>query len=143
MRYVLYKQPEKLSKSERFYLERYTEMSPLLKKAYALKQAFCEWFALAKRESNIAVIKEGLVAFYEQVKEAKVPAFEKAIETLKNWQTEILNSFSYGYSNGFLEGINNKTKMMKRNAYGFRSFDLFRAKILLNSRYKEIGNWIG
>ncbi|WP_336825752.1 transposase, partial [Sporosarcina sp. USHLN248] len=47
------------------------------------------------------------------------------------------------YSNGFLEGINNKTKVMKRNAYGFRRFDHFKAKILLNIRYKEIGVHLG
>ena len=58
-------------------------------------------------------------------------------------QVEILNSFSFGYSNGFLEGINNKTKVMKRNAYGFRRFDHFRAKILLNLKYKDIGVHLG
>ncbi len=67
----------------------------------------------------------------------------KAIQTFKNWQVEILNSFSFGYSNGFLEGINNKTKVMKRNAYGFRRFVHFRAKILLNLKHKEIGVHLG
>lgn len=52
-------------------------------------------------------------------------------------------SFSFGYSNGFLEGINNKTKVMKRNTYGFRRFDHFRAKILLNLKYKDIGVHLG
>jgi len=51
------------------------------------------------------------------------PSVFKAIRTLKNWQVEVLNSFVFNYSNGFLEGINNKTKVMKRNAYGFRRFD--------------------
>lgn len=54
-----------------------------------------------------------------------------------------MNSFSFGYSNGFLEGINNKTKVMKRNAYGFRRFDHFKAKILLNLKYKNIGGHVG
>ncbi|PLR71033.1 hypothetical protein CYJ37_19795 [Bacillus sp. UMB0728] len=43
----------------------------------------------------------------------------------------MLNSFRYDYSNGFLVGINNLTKVMRRNAFGFRSFKRFRAKILL------------
>ncbi|MDD1505905.1 transposase, partial [Lysinibacillus sp. CNPSo 3705] len=38
---------------------------------------------------------------------------------------------------------NNKTKAMKRNAYGFRRFDHFRAKILLNLKYKDIGVHLG
>ncbi|KPL58657.1 transposase, partial [Rossellomorea vietnamensis] len=67
----------------------------------------------------------------------------KAAQTLKNWQIEILNSFMYNYSNGFLEGINNLTKVMKRNAFGFRSFTRFRAKILLTHKYKRLGSHIG
>ncbi|WP_243854974.1 transposase, partial [Halalkalibacterium halodurans] len=41
-------------------------------------------------------------------------------QTLKNWQTEILNSFAFGLNNGFIEGLNNQTKVIKRNAFGFR-----------------------
>ena len=36
-----------------------------------------------------------------------------------------------GLSNGPLEGINNKTKVIKRISYGYRSFSNFKAKILL------------
>ena len=36
-----------------------------------------------------------------------------------------------GLSNGPLEGINNKIKVIKRISYGYRSFCNFRGKILL------------
>ena len=36
-----------------------------------------------------------------------------------------------GLSNGPLEGINNKIKVIKRISYGYRSFINFKAKILL------------
>ncbi|WP_139193806.1 transposase, partial [Anaerobacillus alkalidiazotrophicus] len=42
-----------------------------------------------------------------------------------------------------LEGINNSTKVLKRNAFGFRNFDRFRAKILLSHQYKRIGSHVG
>lgn len=32
--------------------------------------------------------------------------------------------------NGFIEGINNQTKVIKRNAFGFKRFDRFRLKTL-------------
>ena len=143
MRHVLYKRKEKLTESNLFYLKRYTDMSPELKAAYELKEAYCAWFDQSKQTKDLGVIKKGLEGFYRQVEEANIPAFLKAIKTLQNWQTEVLNSFAFGYSNGFLEGINNKTKVMKRNAYGFRRFDHFRAKILLTMKYKEIGSHIG
>ncbi|PWI26190.1 hypothetical protein DEX24_04495 [Kurthia sibirica] len=46
-------------------------------------------------------------------------------------------------SNGFLEGINNKTKVMKRHAYGYKRFARLRAKILLTLKYKEVGLHLG
>ena len=54
---------------------------------------------------------------WNQVEEKQNSAFIKAIKTFKNWQAEILNSYIFGYSNGFLEGINNTSKVLKRNAY--------------------------
>lgn len=143
MRHVLYKRSGKLTEKNRWYLERYLGMSEELKKAYELKEAYCEWFDWAKSSEDVGEVKSRLEAFYRKVEEAQIPAFLKAIQTFKNWQVEILNSFIFPYSNGFLEGINNKTKVMKRNAYGFRRFDHFKAKILLNIRYKEIGVHLG
>jgi transposase len=143
MRHVLYKRNEKLTEKNRWYLNRYLGMSEELKKAYELKEAYCKWFDWAKTAENVAEVKNQLEDFYRKVEEARIPEFLKAIQTFRNWQVEILNSFSFKYSNGFLEGINNKTKVIKRNAYGFRSFDHFKAKILLNIKYKEIGVHLG
>lgn len=143
MRHVLYKRQEKLTKTNAWYLARYTNMSETLKQAHELKEAYFKWFDWAKETKDLVEVKKQLEAFYRKVEDSNIPAFKKAIRTFKNWQTEILNSFSFGFSNGFLEGINNKTKVMKRNAYGFRRFDHFRAKILLNIKYKEIGVHLG
>lgn len=143
MRHVFYKRQSLLKEEYMWYLKRYTEKSPVLKKAHELKELYCAWFDWAKTTTDMKEIKNRLYAFYREVEVADIPAFSKAIRTLKNWQVEILNSFSFGYSNGFLEGINNKTKVLKRNAFGFRRFEHFRAKILLNIRYKEIGVHLG
>ncbi|TDR31614.1 transposase, partial [Kurthia zopfii] len=102
-----------------------------------------EWFDWAKTSTDMIEIKERLSLFYRKVIESDIPAFNQVIKTMKNWQTEILNSFAFGYSNGFLEGINNKTKVMKRNAYGYKRFDRFRAKILLAIKYKKVGLHLG
>jgi transposase len=145
MRQVFYKNSEKLSESDRWYLNRYCQMSEEINVAYRLKEAFCEWFKQAKQNGNehIRQTKEGLYRFYELVEQSGISEFKKSIQTLKNWQVEILNSFVYGYSNGFLEGINNHTKVIKRNAFGFRNFKRSRARILLSHKYKEIGVYVG
>ncbi|MGE6259445.1 ISL3 family transposase [Heyndrickxia sporothermodurans] len=145
MRYVFYKRSNKLTEDDKWYLQRYLDLSPVLRKAYELKELFCRWFDKAKQngENHILQTKNALYRFYEEVDKEGIPEFTRAAQTLKNWQIEILNSFSYNFSNGFLEGINNLTKVIKRNAFGFRSFQRFRAKILLTHKYKRLGSHIG
>lgn len=48
---------------------------------------------------------------------------KKLHSTLKNWKKPIIASFQTGLSNGFVEGYNNKTKVLKRVSYGIRKFD--------------------
>ena len=58
-----------------------------------------------------------------------------------NWKIEILNSFiRFGdkrLRNGYIEGINNKIKVIKRIAYGYTNFTHFRNRIMymINSDY--------
>ncbi|WP_419029829.1 transposase, partial [Megasphaera massiliensis] len=48
----------------------------------------------------------------------------------KDWRQAILNGLTQVYSNGFTEGMNNKIKVLKRVAFGFRNFERFRARNL-------------
>ena len=143
MRYVLHKESSRLTEKDRWYLNRYLTMSPELKKAYLLKESYKEWQTASKKTSDLAEIKKGLEAFYRQVEQSGNLAFLKAIKTFKNWQVEILNSYAFKYSNGFLEGINNTSKVIKRNAFGFRKYEHFKAKVLLSRVYKNVGMHIG
>lgn len=64
-----------------------------------------------------------------------IPQFEKCAHSMQNRLTGILNSFSSPYTNGFTEGCNNKIKVLKRNAYGYKNFRRFR------TAYKAFLNW--
>jgi len=55
----------------------------------------------------------------------------KHIDFLKENQEYVENALKYDYSNGPLEGTNNKLKVLKRAAYGFKSFLNFRLRIRL------------
>ena len=105
--------------------------------AHELKELYKKWKRESKKQS-ISEVKAKLYDFYRKVEETKNPAFLKSIKTFKNWQKEILNSYAFSFSNEFLEGINNTSKVLKRNAYGFRKFEHFKAKILLNHVYKIV-----
>ncbi|MER2191524.1 MAG: ISL3 family transposase [Solibacillus sp.] len=143
MRYVLHKNSEKLTEKDRWYLERYLAMSPALKQGYELKESYKAWQANAKKETDLKKVKAGLEAFYREVEESGNPAFLKAIKTFRNWQKEILNSYAFPYSNGFLEGINNQSKVLKRNAFGFKKYEHYKAKVLLYHVYKKVGTHLG
>ena len=52
-------------------------------------------------------------------------------KTLKGYLPYIKNSLSNPYHNGFVEGNNNFIKVLKRIAFGFRSFHRFKARIMI------------
>lgn len=56
---------------------------------------------------------------------------KKSIKTLKNYLPYIKNTLSNPYHNGFVEGSNNFIKVLKRIAFGFRSFRRFKARIMI------------
>ena len=64
--------------------------------------------------------------------------FKKAICYLKKHTEAITNSLKYPYSNGKLEGKNNLIKVIKRIAFGFRTFRHLRMRVLIQQNICEI-----
>lgn len=53
--------------------------------------------------------------------EKDIPEFIEVTKTISRWKEYILNSFiDERYSNGYTEGINNKIKVIKRIAFGYK-----------------------
>ena len=95
-----------------------------LKKAYEYYQDLI--MAIAHRSKK--ELKNLLVIKWTQLPQA----LQKVQRTLRSHKQEIYNSFKYDtYTNGPVEGTNNKIKVIKRTAYGFRNFFNFRIRILL------------
>lgn len=72
--------------------------------------------------------------FFEVVNtlDAQLPEwFRKKLTFLNKYRKGIENAFKTPYSNGALEGTNNKIKVIKRVAYGYRNFLHFRDRIYL------------
>ena len=66
-----------------------------------------------------------------------------SIKTLIEFLPYIKNTFEYSYHNGFIEGNNNFIKVIKRIAFGFRSFRRFKARIMICKgllKIKKIAN---
>ena len=58
-------------------------------------------------------------------------------ETLKNFEY-VTNMINSGFTNGRIEGINGKIKMIKRVSYGYRDFEMLRLKVLYNSYVSKV-----
>ena len=55
----------------------------------------------------------------------------KLANTLINWKQEIINIIKYKINNGYVEGYNNKIKVIKRVSFGLRNYERFRKLIYL------------
>ena len=94
--------------------------------AYWLKEGFLK--ILDCNDSNSA--REQLSNWVMAASNSGLKRFSDCAKTMVNWSIGILNSFDCSYTNGFTEGCNNKIKVLKRNAYGYRNFNRFRNRIL-------------
>jgi len=74
-----------------------------------------------------------LAQWEDAVREDGPTPFKGLLPMLRMWHNEILNYFDHRYTNGFLEGKNNRIKVVKRVAYGYRNRANFRQRILLTN----------
>ena len=100
--------------------------SPTLSTAHYYKEEFLRILDCKDRESA----KQQMSDWINAASICSIPQFQKCAKTMVNWLTGILNSFLSPITNGYTEGCNNKIKVLKRNAYGFRNFNRFRNRIL-------------
>lgn len=115
----------KMTEMQKNQLKELFEISKPLQEAYEAKEAFCRWYDTPKRRWDA---ERELDALYDRIR--AIPHLKRFSWVLDHWREEIVNYFALPYSNGFTEGMNNKIKTLKRQAYGFRNFDRFRVRIL-------------
>ena len=108
-------------------------VSPALSTAHFYKEEFLKILDCEDRDSA----KRAMSEWIDSAWDCGLPRFKKCAETMINWMTGILNSFSSPVTNGFTEGCNNKIKVLKRNAYGYQNFNRFRNRILHMFAYKH------
>ena len=72
-----------------------------------------------------------LEEWYSNVKESGIEPMIKAMRTVKRWENKILNYFDSKITNGYIEGLNNKIKVIKRNGYGIPNFHNFKGRIFV------------
>ena len=130
---ILTKRAEKLKDYQKDRVNAILYISDNLRTAYELKEMFYEIVDTEDRKQARDLMLEWIYA----AQSSGLSEYVKCSNTMINWQYGILNSFDYPYTNGFTEGCNNKIKVLKRNAYGYRNFRRFRNRILHIFNYKN------
>lgn len=125
-RRLLLKQEYKLTDEDKIELNRMLNSSPELEKAWILKERFYEIFRKETRTEAKRELRDWLLL----ANQLSVPEFQHCITTFTNWSTEIANIVGENISNGFIEGSNNKIKVLKRISFGVQNFRRFRNRIL-------------
>lgn len=124
--YLLLKKHEDLKEEDTIELNRILNSSPELEKAWVLKELFYEIF----RKGTRTEAKKELGNWLSLADELAISEFKHCITTFTNWRTEIANIVGETISNGFIEGSNNKIKVLKRISFGVKNFERFRNRIL-------------
>ena len=137
MMWILRKQYECLSKEEKRKFEALYKHSPLLKKAhsYALKLTHI-FNTHHDRKSAMAKLDRWIIS----VEKSDLSCFNTFIKTLNKHKGSIANYFKNRSTSGFVEGLNNKIKVIKRRCYGFFKTDsLFQRLTIDLNGYRMLG----
>jgi transposase len=95
--------------------------SPVLRQVYMFREVLTSIF---NRPLTKPQAVSELNAWIKQVQELGLGCFDTFVGTLQKWMDEISNYFLRRESSGFVEGLNNKIKVIKRRCYGI--YDLGR-----------------
>jgi transposase len=118
-----------LNDDERQKLRRLFEYAPDLKLAYSLREELTAIFNMPLTRDK-ALIR--LQRWQDKVQHSGLTCFKKFMTTLNNWREEIVNYFAKRLSSGFVEGLNNKIKTIKRRCYGLSNITNLFQRIYLD-----------
>ena len=133
------KNPEHLNeeKDEKRRLESALALNEPLATAYYLKEDLRQIWSQADKQTA----EEAMEDWIQKANASGITLLKKMANTLTTYRNAILAYYDYPISSGPLEGLNNKIKTLKRQAYGYRDHEFFKLKILAihQARYALIG----
>lgn len=112
---LLRKHRDYFSEEEKKILQSLFDLSPKLKQGYQFSR---ELSGLFDSDISPEVAKAKLTDWIAGVNASELTCFNAFIKTLTKFEESICNYFINRNSSGFVEGFNNKVKVLKRRCYG-------------------------
>ncbi len=125
-RYVLLRGYERLSDTGRQHLLRLMAANLPLYELYLLKETLRVFWRLPNTTQAALFLDAWIIVAEASVSEH----FKRLAATLHAHRAGLLAYFRHPITTGPLEGINNKIKVLKRQAYGFRDMEYFKLRLL-------------
>jgi len=132
-RWVLLKNQQHHTLKDKRALDELKRINSPLYEAYLIKEQF-EHFYLCETEQQG---KEFIYNWFEQIPKAIQDFFRPFYNMLKRYLYGVTAFCCHRYTNAVAEGINNKIKVLKRMAYGYRDKEYFKLKILRKCGYLQ------
>jgi transposase len=126
-RWALLKNPWNLTVSQGQKLSEVARTNRRLYRAYLLKESLAKGLDYRQRQRA----EQHLEGWAQWACRSKLAPFVKLSRTLRRFKEGILAYTTTGLSNGLLEGLNNKIRLITRRAFGFHSAQALTAMIHL------------
>jgi transposase len=114
-RRAFWKNQGTLNTEEQAALARLFTYAPALRLVYAFRESLRRIFA---QHLTKAQAQEELRTWMFLVREQNITCYTAFLDTLERFWDEISNFFVHRLTSGFVEGLNNKLKVLKRRAFG-------------------------
>lgn len=116
-RYLFLKNPERLSDKQRARLGHLEKLNLRSHRAYLLKESFRELFTYKSKSEGKRFLKK----WFWWATHSRLKPMRDFAWTIRNHEEEVLNFLDMRISNGVVEGLNNKAKVLSHRSYGFRT----------------------
>ena len=130
-RYIWLKNPENLTDKQRARLGYLERLNLRCNRAYLLKETFREFWEYKRK----GWAKRFLKKWFWWATHSRLAPMRDFAWMLRRHEEDILNYFTERISNGAVEGMNNKAKVVSHRCYGFRT-----AKTYITALYHCLGN---
>jgi transposase len=133
------KRADALDPAEQERLETLLAYSPPLRQAYALREQLTAIFDTARSKADGL---RRLRWWRRRVEKSALTCFDPFLKLLDTWLDLVANYFISHQTSGFVEGLNNKLKVLKRRCYGLRNVSrLFQRLTLDLEGYRLFSPW--
>ena len=127
-RWALLKNPDDLTAGQQTKLAAIRRTRGGIWRAYEMKEQFRAIFAGDLTRTEASVLLDRWCA---RAQRSRLAPFVKAAKTMRQRRDLILNAVEHGISNGRVEGMNTKVRLIIRRAYGFHSAEAALALVML------------